>query len=133
MAFKVVVPSLFRFLGHSASVFFLAFLLSSFLAPRLALAQERIFELTLKNHVFIPETIEVKPSEKFKLRIKNDDTSSEEFESRELVIEKFIGPQKSITVTFGPLKAGTYEFVGEFHKATAKGKIISKEEPSLQK
>jgi hypothetical protein len=33
-------------------------------------------------------------------------------------------PNSSITVYVGPLRAGNYGFFGDFHQATAKGRLI---------
>ena len=88
-------------------------------------AQSEILELRIKNHKYTPEILKVKAGERFKLRVFNDDPSSEEFESKAMIIEKFIGPNRSILITLGPLKAGEYDFFGCFHPKTAKGKIIA--------
>jgi plastocyanin len=85
-----------------------------------------ILELKIKDHKYTPEVLNVKAGERFKIRVTNEDPSSEEFESRSMIIEKFIGPKRSITVTLGPLKAGEYDFFGDFHPDTAKGKVVAK-------
>ena len=82
--------------------------------------------LTLKDHRFTPAEIEVPAGQKFKLIVKNDDSSPEEFESKSLKREKIVPAKKQITVPIGPLEPGSYEFVGEFHAATAKGRLIAK-------
>ena len=84
------------------------------------------FQISIKDHKFSQNLITVKANEKFKLTIQNEDASSEEFESKTMAIEKFMGPKKSITVILGPLKPGTYEFYGEFHQSTAKGQVVAK-------
>ena len=61
-----------------------------------------------------------------KLMIKNEDSTPEEFESRELHREKVVPPGQQILVIVGPLDAGTYPFFGDFHKDTAQGKLIAK-------
>lgn len=103
--------------------FFLAVLIST---PAWSWADDKIPELVIKDHKYFPETLEVKANERFKVKVTNMDSTSEEFESRSLIIEKFIGPKRSIVVTLGPLKPGTYDFFGCFHPQTAKGKIIAK-------
>jgi hypothetical protein len=82
--------------------------------------------LTIKNHRYSPEKLEVKAGQRFKLKIINEDATSEEFESKSMIIEKFIAPKKSITVNLGPLKPGEYEFFGCFHPDTAKGVLSAK-------
>ncbi len=89
-------------------------------------AEPEALELRIKGHRYYPELLEVKAGERFKIRITNEDPSSEEFESKSLIIEKFIGPKRTITVTLGPLKPGSYDFFGCFHPQTAKGQIVAK-------
>jgi len=96
-----------------------------FVAPTEASTREPL-ELRIKNHRYSPEILEVKAGERFKIRVYNDDPTSEEFESKSMIIEKFIGPQRSILITLGPLKPGTYDFFGCFHPQTAKGKVLVK-------
>lgn len=79
------------------------------------------YVLEIKDHVFTPATLEVPAGEKFTLRVKNLDASAEEFESHALNREKVIPAGKEGVIKLGPLKAGDYPFVGEFHEATAKG------------
>ncbi len=100
-------------------------LLIQALLPSAARAQEKVFELVLQNHKFNIETIEVKAGEKFKIRVKNKDRNFEEFESRSLVIEKFLKPGAEVLVNVGPLKPGEYDYFAEFHASTGKGKIVA--------
>lgn len=88
--------------------------------------QDKIIELTIKDHKYSLEKIEVKANQRFKIKITNADPTSEEFESKSMIVEKFIGPNKSITITLGPLKPGEYEYFGCFHPKTAKGILIAK-------
>ena len=82
--------------------------------------------LTIRDHKYYPEKLEVKAGERFKLKIVNEDATSEEFESKAMIIEKFISPKKSIVVNLGPLKPGNYDFFGCFHPDTAKGVLTAK-------
>jgi len=84
------------------------------------------YETTIKDHKFSPNIIEVKANEKFTLIVHNQDRTIEEFESHDLHIEKIIGGNKSAKFKIKALKPGEYEFVGEFHEKTAKGKIVAK-------
>ncbi len=93
--------------------------------PRAAHAAEE-FTLTIKDHTFIPETLEVPANQKVKLVIINNDPSAEEFESYDLHREKIVQGHSQITVFVGPLKAGSYAYFGEFHQDTAKGTIVAK-------
>lgn len=91
-----------------------------------ALAGEPEVSLVIKDHRFIPEEVAVPAGQKVKLSIENQDSTPEEFESHELRREKVISGHSSATIWVGPLKPGTYPFVGEFHEATAKGRIVAK-------
>jgi hypothetical protein len=83
------------------------------------------YTLTIKDHKFVPETLEIPAGQKVKISIVNEDPTPEEFESYELNREKIIqGNSKSI-VFVGPLDPGTYPFFGEFHMDTAKGQIVA--------
>lgn len=84
------------------------------------------FSITIKDHKFIPETVEIPVGQKVKLIIDNQDKTPEEFESYELNREKIIGGGKKGIVFVGPLDAGTYPFFGEFNMDTAKGQIVAK-------
>lgn len=91
-----------------------------------AMADDGILELRIKDHKYTPDYLEVKAGQRFKIRVFNDDPTSEEFESKSMIIEKFIGPKRSILITLGPLKPGAYDFFGCFHPQTAKGQIVAK-------
>jgi hypothetical protein len=55
----------------------------------------------------------------------NADPLSEEFDSAALKVEKVIAGRSQGIVRIAPLKAGTYEFVGEYHEETAKGRVVA--------
>ena len=50
----------------------------------------------------------------------------EEFESHKFNREKVIFGNSKAIIWVGPLKPGTYEFVGEYNEKTAKGKLLVK-------
>lgn len=81
--------------------------------------------LTLEQQRFTPAEIRVKANTSFTLIIVNKDSEEEEFEIANLRIEKIIPAGKTLRLTMPSLKPGTYEFVGEYHEATAKGRIIA--------
>ena len=83
------------------------------------------FTLTIKDHKFQPAEITVPTGQKVKLHIQNQDPTAEEFESYSLHREKVIAGNSTGIVIIGPLDAGSYDFIGEFNEATAKGKIIA--------
>ena len=108
---------------RSFSVLFLVFASLLFFSFSFALADQEV-QLTIKDNRFIPEEIKVKADTKIKLIIKNEDKTAEEFESAALRQEKIIRGGGSITLNIRPLKPGTYEFMGEFHPETARGRLI---------
>ena len=81
--------------------------------------------LTIEQHKFTPEELKVKAGQAFVLVITNKDATPEEFESKELRVEKVIPANKTLKVRIPALKAGTYKFFGEYHEATAKGRIVA--------
>lgn len=81
--------------------------------------------LVAKDGYFHPETIKVPADRRFKLIIANEGTTPEEFESTELKKEKVLAPGATSFLVFAPLKPGVYSFFGEFHPATAKGRIVA--------
>jgi hypothetical protein len=84
------------------------------------------FPLVINENRFAPAELQIPAGVKVKLMIKNEDSTPEEFESRELHREKVVAPGQQILVIVGPLEAGTYPFFGDFHKDTAQGKLIAK-------
>jgi hypothetical protein len=100
------------------------FLMAALLAPVAAHAED--YTLTLKNHAFTPTEITVPAGQKFKLTVKNEDAAPAEFESEKLNREKIVPANSSVVVNLGPLDAGSYAFVDDFHKDVAKGTITAK-------
>jgi hypothetical protein len=81
--------------------------------------------LTLKNHRFSPETIEVPAGRLLRIKLVNEDGTSEEFDSSDLKVEKDVTPYGKVSFTVGPLKPGTYSFIGELHADTAGGTLVA--------
>lgn len=98
---------------------------AGFTAPG-AMAADDTYTLTIKDHRFEPSQLEVPAGKKLKLLVKNLDATPEEFESHDLRREKIIAGKGQATILIGPLKPGTYKFVGEYHESTAQGQIIAK-------
>ena len=88
-----------------------------------ALAQE--FSLVIRDHKFEPAEIRVPADKRVVISISNEDATPEEFDSAALKVEKVIPGKSKATVRIGPLTAGRYEFIGEFHSETAKGVVIA--------
>jgi len=81
--------------------------------------------LVIEKNRFQPEEIKVKANAPFVLVVTNKDGAAEEFESKELRIEKVIPAGKTLKIRVRALKPGRYPFVGEYHEKTAKGVIVA--------
>jgi plastocyanin domain-containing protein len=92
-------------------------------APLSAGAQD--LTLTIKDHKFTPSEIKVPANKRVKLTVVNDDATPEEFESKQMKVEKVIPGKTKAVVRIGPLKPGRYPFVGEFHEDSAKGAVVA--------
>lgn len=95
-------------------------------APVAIAAAENEFPITIKDHTFTPDRVEVPANTKVKLRVKNEDATPEEFESHDMNREKVIGGGKEAVINIGPLKPGEYKFFGEFNEKTAQGVVVAK-------
>jgi len=91
--------------------------------PLAAMAETPEYTIAIKEHRFNPAEIAVPAGKRIKLVIDNQDATPEEFESKTLRVEKIVPGNSKGTVTVGPLKPGSYSFFGEFHEATAQGKL----------
>jgi plastocyanin len=80
--------------------------------------------IVIKDHQFQPAEVTIPAQQKVKLLIKNQDPTPEEFESHDLNREKVVPGNSAAIVWVGPLEAGTYSFVGEFHEDTAQGTLV---------
>ena len=110
---------------RSALLYAAAAALAAVVAVPAAHAEDTI-TLTLKDHKFTPETIEIPAGTAVKLLVKNMDATPEEFDSSSLHREKVIPGNDQGIVLIGPLKAGIYKFEGEYHDDTAQGRVIVK-------
>jgi plastocyanin len=80
--------------------------------------------ITLQEHRFTPATISVAAGQRVQIELVNRDKATEEFDSHDLKIEKLVTPNGKVKFWIGPLKPGTYSFMGEFHPATAQGRVV---------
>ena len=96
----------------------------SFAGAPIAGAAEPEFTIVIRDHKFEPSEVRIPANTKVRLIVDNQDSTAEEFESKELKREKVIPPKSKGTVLIGPLKPGRYAFVGEFNEKTAKGVVI---------
>jgi hypothetical protein len=101
-----------------------AILLPAGVPPRAA--EPASYTLTIKNHRFQPSKLSVPAGKRFKLIVRNLDSTPEEFESHALNREKVVRGHGKVTINIGPLKPGTYKFYGEFHEKTAQGRIVAR-------
>jgi plastocyanin len=81
--------------------------------------------LTLKDHRFTPATFTVPAGQKVRVQLINQDVATEEFDSHDLRVEQVVTPMGRISFDIGPLQPGQYSFMGEFHAATAQGKVTA--------
>jgi hypothetical protein len=99
----------------------------SYLCAIFCTAEILKYEITIKDHKFIPSIIETTTDSVIKLKLTNLDQTIEEFESFDLKREKIIvGNGGTAIITVGPLAPGDYVFFGEFNPKTAQGKLIVK-------
>lgn len=94
--------------------------------PLGATAASQEYAVVIKNHRFEPSEIVVPAGQKIKLVVDNQDPTPEEFESHAMNREKVIPGRSKASIWIGPLKPGSYDFVGEYHEDTARGKVIAK-------
>jgi plastocyanin len=81
--------------------------------------------ITIEKNRFQPEEVKVKAGVPFVLVVSNKDAAPEEFDSKDLRLEKVVPAGKTVRIRVPALKAGAYRFVGEYHEATAKGRILA--------
>ena len=81
--------------------------------------------VTIKDHRFAPAEIHVPQGKSVILKITNEDTTPEEFDSPALKVEKIIVGGTYGTIRLRPLGPGRYPFIGEYHSDTAQGVVIS--------
>jgi high-affinity iron transporter len=101
-------------------------LLGAMLVIGPAQAAQTEIHLTIKDHRYTPDRIEVPAGVKVKILVKNDDETTEEFESDQLKREKLVPPGEEIPVLLSPLDPGEYVFFGDFHRDTAQGVLVAK-------
>ena len=110
-----------------AAVVLAAALTGSLSAPALAQGADDpvIISLTLKDHRFAPDHVSVPAGRKVRIELSNQDSASEEFDSDDLGVEKDVTPHGQASFVIGPLKQGSYSFMGELHADTASGSITA--------
>lgn len=81
--------------------------------------------LTIRDHKFSPQELKVPANKRFEITVINEDATPAEFESKPMKAEKVIPGKSKAVVRIGPLKAGRYPFVDEYHEDTATGVVIA--------
>jgi plastocyanin len=104
---------------------FLVVALGALTAIAPAVAADADALLVIKNHRFEPAELKVPAGQRVKLVVHNQDATPEEFESHSMNREKVVPAGARVTIYIGPLKAGRYDFFGEYNEATAKGAVIA--------
>jgi plastocyanin len=95
------------------------------LAGAAAAADDPVVTLTLKDHRFTPASVTVPAGRTVRIELVNRDAASEEFDSLDLRVEQDVTPNGRASFRIGPLKPGTYSFMGELHPQTAAGEIVA--------
>ena len=84
------------------------------------------FRVAIEQHRFTPAVLEIPAGQKLRLIVENRDATPEEFESYDLNREKIVAGKSSIVIFLGPLKAGSYEYFGDFNPQSARGHLVVK-------
>jgi plastocyanin len=90
-----------------------------------ARAEDVTVTITIRDHRFEPTELHVPAGKRIALTVVNDDPLSEEFDSTSLKVEKVIAGKSQGVVHISPLNPGSYDFIGEYHEETAKGRLIA--------
>ena len=86
-----------------------------------------VYRISIKEHHFVPDSVTIRANAKVSLIVRNEDATPEEFDSMSLRREKVVPAGKEVIILLGPLKSGSYAFIGEYHEDTAKGTVLVKE------
>jgi plastocyanin len=81
--------------------------------------------IIIRDHRFEPAEVHVPAGKRVLLTVTNADSLSEEFDSSALKVEKVIAGKSQGVVHISPLSPGSYDFVGEYHEDTAKGRVVA--------
>src|SRR5690349_14071425 len=78
-------------------------------AGGIALAQDAVVHITVKNHRFEPSEPHAPANRPFTIRIRNLDSTPMEFESVRLRVEKVVAPNTEGVINVRALSPGRYE------------------------
>lgn len=104
-------------------------LLAGGVSAAVAMPEPHLVTLTLKDHRFTPEAVEVPAGQRIRIDLINRDPATEEFDSEDLHVEKDVTPNGRVSFLVGPLEPGTYSFMGELHADTASGVLKAVAKP----
>ena len=93
-------------------VFGISLLAASACFPAMA---DQSVSISVKNHRFQPAEIHASAKTPIELRVKNLDSSSMEFESDALHVEKIVSGNSEAVIKLKPLAPGRYEFYDDYH------------------
>ncbi len=85
-----------------------------------------LVEIRFKNHRFYPLTLVVPANKALQIKVINLSDERIEFESFRLNREKVVDPGKTVTLNLPALRAGSYDFVDDFHDDVPEGVIIAR-------
>src|SRR5690349_3322594 len=88
-------------------------------------AEPKEIPITIENNRFSPEEIKVKAGEPFVLVVTNKDKGPEELGRKDVRMERVVPAGKTMKIRVRALERGTYPCIGEYHEATAKGRIVA--------
>jgi plastocyanin len=80
--------------------------------------------VNIREHLFYPSEITIPADTKVKIIFFNHDSTPEELDSFDLNREKVVFGHAKATIYIGPLAPGKYRFFGEYHPASAVGKVL---------
>jgi plastocyanin len=83
-----------------------------------AWADDPTITITIKDHRFQPSEVAAPAGQKIKIVVRNESTTTSEFESSDFHREKVVLAGGEIALFVGPLSAGSYEFFDDFHPQT---------------
>lgn len=87
-------------------------------------AQEPAVRITIQNHRFQPAEVRIRAGAPATLLVRNADATAEEFESKQLRVEKVIPGNSEAVIQLRALQPGRYKFYGEYNEATAQGVLV---------
>lgn len=88
-------------------------------------AKENAYIITLKGDQFSPKDLLIPAGQKVEITVKNETDKAAEFESDDIDREKVVAANGEVKLMVGPLKAGTYAYLNDYHEES-KGTITAK-------